>query len=426
MLKKILSPKKLSRKILSWQMLSAKTLSWRTRWRKILSDTVMEDVVKDETKKVVKPKRTKSLARAWFSRQKFEAEKTAKTKKGKTEYSGKEKATGLGRNLRKPIQTKLYNSFDMLKKDALEIKNVKVKLDDNNEANQYVLWYDSSKSVKVKKDFTMELVSQLVTENFSLRKGIVTRRIDYFILERMVNLMQGYDNVPDKVMEHVLIYKAERDEEFYQKHGNLALHDDADIANLLEYSDEEIIEYEDDFPEEEVQVMPSQERSTKAEHDQSVEEMEAELLNRCKDLNKGKSKEPNFQPCVLENALRAKYGNEEIYLDNFHKLKTHVLKELNYSVVGSTNHLELLCSFELEEIIHIRKESKSLVKTQEQWMDLQDAQQVSSKIAQQYIDEIEDDAISPMEISLVESLKSYVAEASRREEEARQKRRSQG
>ncbi|KAK1359798.1 hypothetical protein POM88_044272 [Heracleum sosnowskyi] len=206
----------------------------------VKEDTVMEDVVKDETKEVVKPKRTKSLARAW--------------------------------KLRKPIQTRSYNSFDLLEKEAQEIKNIEVKLDDQNEASQYVLWFDQSRSIKVHKDLTMEVISHEVTEAISRKKRIVTRRIEYFYLERIVNLMQSYDNVPDRVMEHVLIYKAERDEEFYQKYGDWSLHDDADIAHLLEYSDEEIADYEDDFHEEEMQAMPSQEKTSKAVHDVTVEE----------------------------------------------------------------------------------------------------------------------------------------------------------
>ncbi|KAK1397632.1 hypothetical protein POM88_007495 [Heracleum sosnowskyi] len=182
--------------------------------------------------------------------------------------------------------------------------------------------------------------------------------------------------------------------------------------------------------------------------------MEAEMLNACKEMNNRRSKSPNFQPCVLENPFRIKHGNEEIYLESFHKLKTGVLKELNFSVVGSTNHLEMLCSFELEEIIKKRKgEDSKLDKArrstlnafpdrrfkmdknilkfrvyiygQENWLDLQDAQQSISKVIQQYIDEIEDDALSPMEVYLVESLRNLVVEALKGEEERRKKRKSE-
>ncbi|KAK1356084.1 hypothetical protein POM88_049340 [Heracleum sosnowskyi] len=114
----------------------------------------------------------------------------------------------------------------------------------------------------------------------------------------------------------------------------------------------------------------------------------------------------------------------------------------------------MLCSFELEEIIKKRKgEDSKLDKArrstlnafpgrrfkmdkdilkfrvyiygQENWLDLQDAQQSISKVIQQYIDEIEDDTLSPMEISLVESLRNLVAEALKGEEERRKKRKSE-
>ncbi|KAK1383256.1 hypothetical protein POM88_020991 [Heracleum sosnowskyi] len=64
--------------------------------------TVKEVSVKDEAKATVKPKRLKAKAKAWFSRQKPE---------GKHKYSGKEKTTGFGRNLKKPIQSIPPNSL---------------------------------------------------------------------------------------------------------------------------------------------------------------------------------------------------------------------------------------------------------------------------------------------------------------------------
>ncbi|KAK1383892.1 hypothetical protein POM88_021627 [Heracleum sosnowskyi] len=289
----------------------------------------------------------------------------------------------------------------------------------------YALWNGKSKSVKVEKDFNMELVSYVVNEDYSLTKGKVTRRIDYFILESLVNLLLSYDNIPNKVMEHVLKYKAERDEEFYQKHGNLIEHDDANIANLLEHSDEEIIDIDDDLPEEEEQTRPSQERQTKAAHDQSVEEMKAKILSKYKSLNKTKSEEPNFQPCVLESPMRIKQGREEIYLDNFHKLKTSRRK-------GEDSKLDRARRSTLNSFLGRRfkldqgtLQFRIYVFGQEMWMDLNDAQQVNSRTAQQYIDEIKDDAFSPMEISMVDGLRRCVVEALKREGEARQKRRSQ-
>ncbi|KAK1372917.1 hypothetical protein POM88_029110 [Heracleum sosnowskyi] len=111
----------------------------------VMKDIVKENAVKDEIKPTVKPKRKKSLARAWFSRQEPEPEETIKAKKGKTKYSGKEKATGLGRNLRKLIQIKHQNSLELLHAKFKEIRNVEVELDANKEASMYTLWWDSSR-----------------------------------------------------------------------------------------------------------------------------------------------------------------------------------------------------------------------------------------------------------------------------------------
>ncbi|KAK1394278.1 hypothetical protein POM88_013334 [Heracleum sosnowskyi] len=151
--------------------------------------TVNKDVVKGEIKPTVKPKRTKFLARAWFSRQEPEPEETSTVKKGKHKYSGKEKATGLGRKLRKPIQSKLYSSLNLLEKESMQIKSVEVKLDDNKEASGYTLWLDSSQTVKVEKDFTMIVTSHDVSATLSFRRRPESRRIDYFYLVRMVDLM---------------------------------------------------------------------------------------------------------------------------------------------------------------------------------------------------------------------------------------------
>ncbi|KAK1361347.1 hypothetical protein POM88_045821 [Heracleum sosnowskyi] len=123
-------------------------------------------------------------------------------------------------------------------------------------------------------------------------------------------------------------------------------------------------------------------------------------------------------------------------------------------VIGSTHPLEQLCSLEIEDILQKRKgedakldkprrktlnaypgrrfkpiEGKLKFRTyafrQELWTDLQDARVCLSKIVQKYIDEIEDDDVSPDEKAIVEGLKEVLQEALRREEEARQKRNSE-
>ena len=65
----------------------------------------------------------------------------------------------------------------------------------------------------------MELISRVVNEATTYKEK-VRRRIDYFFLERMVDLLQSYNNILDKVNDHFLKYKAERDDEFYQKCNN--------------------------------------------------------------------------------------------------------------------------------------------------------------------------------------------------------------
>ena len=109
----------------------------------------------------------------------------------------------------------------------------------------------------------------------------------------MVELLLSYENVPDKVMEQVLKYKAGRDKEFYQKYKNQEIYDDADIVDLLAYSDEEIIEYVDDLLAEKESAQPSQERPTQPASDQSSE-IEAIHFDKCKRLKKARSKEPDF------------------------------------------------------------------------------------------------------------------------------------
>ncbi|KAK1395050.1 hypothetical protein POM88_014106 [Heracleum sosnowskyi] len=123
-------------------------------------------------------------------------------------------------------------------------------------------------------------------------------------------------------------------------------------------------------------------------------------------------------------------------------------------VIGSIHPLEQLCSFEIEDILQRRKgdnskldkprrktlnaypgrrfkliEGKLKFRTfafgQELWTDLQDAKVCLSKAVQKYIDEIEDDVISPDEKALVEGLKEVLKEALNREDEARQKRKSE-
>ncbi|KAK1361346.1 hypothetical protein POM88_045820 [Heracleum sosnowskyi] len=277
----------------------------------VMEDTFDKDTVKCEIKSTVKPKRTKSLARAWFSRQEPEPEK-----KGNHKYSGKEKATGLGRILKKPISSKLYSTLDLMEKEANQIKNVEVKLDGNQEAEEYILWFDGSRSVRVKKNFDMEVTSWIISETLSQTMKIVTRRIDYFYLVSMVDLMQGFENVPETFMNLVLSYKAERDEEFYLKYGDWTLFDDADFADCFVLAPEEMaqdIEYDPkNFPDLEVQVQPSQEGPSKSDKKDTTEDVEALLLKKCKEANKMESEGPNYQTCVLENPLRIKFIREEI------------------------------------------------------------------------------------------------------------------
>ena len=59
------------------------------------------------------------------------------------------------------------------------------------------------------------------------------------------------------------------------------------------------------------------------------------------------------------------------------------------------------------------------------WMGLQDARVCLSKTLQKHIDEIEDEAITPDEIALVEGLREVLKEALNREDEARHKKKSE-
>ncbi|KAK1389323.1 hypothetical protein POM88_017501 [Heracleum sosnowskyi] len=415
--------------------------------------TVKKGSVKDETKAAVKPKRLKANAKAWLSRQK---------PAGKHKYSGKEKATGFGRNLRKPIQSIPPNSLKIQQMKSKEIKSVEVKLDANQEASEYILWWEESRSAKIDKDFNLVATS---TKNST--STIDKRRIDFFYLERMVELLESYDNVSEAVMEHVLKYQADRDAEFYQKFGyNFADFDDADILTDLPASP---IPYHwyyefDDLPTEEGQAQPTQEGQPKpskgpessaySQAQTELDKKEAELLEIHKASNKAESEAPNYQPYMLENPLRVKFLKEEIYVCSLHKLKTSTLKDLQYMVAGSIHPLEQICSYEIEKLLEGRKGEDSKLDKQrrkslnaypgrrfklineelhfrtypydiEQWLNLRDVSFLISPSIKKIIDEVEDDAVSAAEISLVESLRSCLAEALKREDATRQKRKSQ-
>ncbi|KAK1380431.1 hypothetical protein POM88_027175 [Heracleum sosnowskyi] len=399
----------------------------------VMKDTVKEGSVKDEAKATVKPKRLKAKAEAWFSRQK---------PAGKHKYSGKEKATGFGRNLKMPIQSIPPNSLKIQQMQSREIKSVEVKMDANQEVTEYILWWPESRSVRVNKDF--DLVATSTSGNMM---AIDKRRIDFFYLERMVELLESYDDVPEPVMEHILKYQADRDAEFYQKFGyNFADFDDANISTDLPPSP---IPYHwsyefDDLPTEEGQTQSTEEGQPKpskrpessqySQYQSELDKKEAELLERCKTANKAESEAPNYQTCMLENPLRMKYLKEEIYVCSFHKLKTTILKDLQYMVAGSIHPLEQICSDEIKEILERRKgECSKLDKQrrmclnaypgsrfkliheelhfrsypfdQEQWLNLRDASSLISPTIKKIIEEIEDAAVTPAEISLVEGLR---------------------
>jgi hypothetical protein len=343
-----------------------------------------------------------------------------------------------------------------------EIKSVEVKLDANQEATEYILWWEESRSVKIDKDFNMVSISTRGSTS-----TIEKRRIDFFYLERMVDLLESYDNVPKSVMEHIQEYQAVRDAEFYQKFGyNFADFDDADILTDLPASPIPYHWYYEfaDLPPEEGQTQPSQEGQPKpstrpepSQHSQyqsELDEKEAELLEKCKTHNKEESEAPNYQTCMLENPLRLRYLNEEIYVCSFHKLKTTILKDLLYMVAGSIHPLEQTCSDEIEKLLEGRKgEDSKLDKQrrmslnaypgnrfklineelhfrsypydQEQWLNLRDASSLLSPTIKKLIEEIEDAAVTAAEISLVEGLRGCLEEALKREDVARQKRKSQ-
>jgi hypothetical protein len=283
----------------------------------------------------------------------------------------------------------------------------------------------------------------------------------------MVELLESYDNVPEPVMEHILKYQADRDAEFYQKFGyNFADFDDADILTDLPASP---IPYHwyyefDDLPTEEGQTQPTQEgqpkpskRSESSQYSQYQSELdkkEAELLEKCKTVNKAESEAPNYQTCMLENPLRMRYLREEIYVCSLHKLKTTILKDLLYMVAGSIHPLEQICSDEIEKLLEGRKGEDSKLDKQrrmslnahpgsrfkliheelhfrsypydiEQWLNLRDASSLLSPTIKKIIEEIEDAAVTAAEISLVEGLRGCLVEALKREDVARQKRKSQ-
>ncbi|KAK1395771.1 hypothetical protein POM88_005634 [Heracleum sosnowskyi] len=283
----------------------------------------------------------------------------------------------------------------------------------------------------------------------------------------MVELLESYDNVPESVMEHILKYQADRDAEFYQKFGyNFADFDDADILTDLPASPIPYHWYYEfhDLPTEEGQAQPTQEgqpkpskRPESSEYSQTQSELdkkEAELLEKHKASNKAESEAPNYQPYMLENPLRVKFLKEEIYVCSLHKLKTSTLKDLQYMVAGSTHPLEQICSDEIEKLLEGRKGEDSKLDKQrrrslnaypgsrfkliseelhfrtypydlEQWLNLRDASSLISPTIKQIIEEVEDAAVSVAEISLVEGLRGCLVEALKREDVARQKRKSQ-
>ncbi|KAK1357148.1 hypothetical protein POM88_050404 [Heracleum sosnowskyi] len=343
-----------------------------------------------------------------------------------------------------------------------EIKSVEVKLDANQEATEYILWWEESRSTKVNKDFYLE-----ATSTNGRTTTIDKRRIDFFYLERMVELLESYENVSESVMEHILKYQADWDVEFYQKFGyNFADFDDDDILTDLPASP---IPYHwyyefDDLPTEEGQTQPTQEGQPKpskrpdssqySQYQSELDKKEAELLERCKTANKAESEAPNYQTCMLENPLRIKHLREDIYVCSLHKLKTTILKDLQHMEAGSIHPLEQICSDEIEEILKRRKGECSKLDKQrrmslnaypgsrfklileelhfrsypydlELWMNLRDANSLISPTIKKIIKEIQYDAVTPAEISLVEGLKGCLVEALKREDVARQKRKSQ-
>ncbi|KAK1397549.1 hypothetical protein POM88_007412 [Heracleum sosnowskyi] len=144
----------------------------------VIEDTVNKDAVKDGIKPTVKSKRTETLAKAWFSRQESEPQETTKARRGKTKYLRILKATGLCRNLKKPLQFKYPNSFEVQHAKSKEIISVEVELNAYQEASMYTLWWDSSRSAKVDANFILELESISVNNIPAIVRTKVRRRID--------------------------------------------------------------------------------------------------------------------------------------------------------------------------------------------------------------------------------------------------------
>jgi hypothetical protein len=269
----------------------------------------------------------------------------------------------------------------------------------------------------------------------------------------MVELLKSYENVSRKVMNHILAYHAERESEHFEKYGDWRFNDDSDVAHLLNVSEDEeeeaslVISSDEEEP-----PIPTQQRASQSK--ETVEEVEAKLVQKIKRLNEIKSKEPGFVPCVLSSPLRIKDSGEEIYLDSISKLRTDVLKKLCWMVIGSTHFLEQFCYREIQHILSSRKgEDPSLDRKRREtlnaypgrrfklergvlkfrifvygkalWMHPTDVKLLSSNLIKQYIDEIEDDAFLPEEKAVVEKLKESLREALNREDAARQKRRAQ-
>lgn len=142
-------------------------------------------------------------------------------------------------------------------------------------------------------------------------------------------------------------------------------------------------------------------------------------------------------------------------MDSLPKLRTSVLEELLYDIVGSVNTDEMMFSMELENILLSRKNEdlsldKKIRKTlnsypgrrfkfiggilkfrtfmsgeMELWMDAMDALSSPSPLIQRYIDEVEDDAFTDSERGLVQKLKESLQYALEREARVRQRRASQ-
>ncbi|WOG81886.1 hypothetical protein DCAR_0101042 [Daucus carota subsp. sativus] len=304
-----------------------------------------------------------------------------------------------------PIQKAEEKNFAVMKRLLLErVIDAKVDYDEKGNVKSYRLFHP----------VVQGHISQTIFDTkFKNHRGVDTRSIYFFELERLIEILMDNSSVSRQTMEPILNYHTLRKRDFDERYGNWVMHDDSDYLfpeeeedQIDEFLDDVIDLTADDEVEQPQQTSKGNPSTTQHQYTPpSNQDQREEVMNLYSVLNRDHSMRPYYIPRVLDKPIRV---NEDPKLGEKRRETLYNVHGRKFRV--NRNEMEFICCNSGRQL----------------WFTLDGARYLGSHALKLGIEEIEDFFVeTPEKAALLADLNLLVDQLKREEQKAKEERKAQ-